>query len=172
MLCEVALFGELRLPDVAVETFLSSPVRSLALPGWPDTETAERSAEVVLEDLRGQALAPPEWLDITLEGCVLKVRAVLSKDTFLSIAPELNGLAGTAATFGSGGTLLTVGLGALTFGYSLRCAWGHATLRPLSTNAVRELVRSPAVTSMLDCARGPLEALLGEGAGAPFLAAP
>jgi hypothetical protein len=170
MLCEVALFGELRLPESNLEAFLSSAIRAVPLPGWPEEQSAERSAEVVLEDLRGLPLAPPEWLDVSLDGAVLKVRALLSKDTFLAIAPELNGLAGVAAGHGGGGTLHTVGLDALTFGYSLRCAFGHATLRPLSAKTVRELKRSATVLAMLDQAKSPLEALLGDGAGAPFLA--
>jgi hypothetical protein len=171
MLCEVALFGELRLPQSNVEAFLSSAVRAVPLPGWPDdVSTAERPAEVVLEDLRGLPLTSPEWLDLTLEGSVLKVRALLSKDSFLAAAAELNGLCGAAAGVGGGGTLLTVGLDALNFGYSLRCAFGHATLRALSTSAIDELRRSPAVNAMLDQARSPLEALLGDGAGTPFVA--
>jgi hypothetical protein len=170
MLCEVALFGDLRLPYDNVEAFLSSLVRPMSLPGWPDEPAVERSAEVVVEELHCLPLPPPEWLDIALDGAVLKVRALLSKDSYLSIAPALHGLCGATAGFGGGGRLFTVGLGALNFGHTLRCAFGHATLRALSDAAVGELRASHEVTSMLDQARSPLEALLGDGAGEPFVA--
>ncbi len=170
MLCDVALFGELKLPDPCIDAFLCAQAREAVLPGFPlgALDPLPRSAEAVLEELRSWPLLPPEYLRLDFESGRLEVRGLVSRDTFLSVAPGLVSLYRTAAPHGAGGTLLMVGLSALVFGYSTRCAYGRSAVRTLSAEAVRSLRDSPAVGTLKEQARSPLEAMLGEGAGAPF----
>ncbi|MBL8956466.1 MAG: hypothetical protein JNK82_37170 [Myxococcaceae bacterium] len=170
MLCDVAIFGELKLPDLYLDSYLCAEAREAVLPGFPRDHVTvlPRSAEAVLEELKGWPLMPPEWLRLDFEAGRLDVRGLVSRDTFLSIGSSLASLYRTAAPHGGGGTLLMVGLSELVFGYSARCAWGRSVVRTLSAEAVKALRESPAVSTLKEQARSPLEALLGEGAGAPF----
>jgi len=175
MLCDVALFGELKVPDLCIDSFLCAEAREAVLPGFPldGYSPLPRSAEAVLEELRSWPLLPPEYLRLDFDACSgrLDVRGLVSRDTFLSVAPGLVSLYRTAAGHGGGGTLLMVGLAALVFGYSTRCAYGQSAVRTLSADAVNALRESPAVAVLKAQARSGLEALLGEGAGAPFTGA-
>lgn len=173
MLCDVALFGDLKLPELCIDDFLCAQTREAVLPGFPldAVTTLPRPVEAALEELQSWPLLPPEYLRLTFEGGKLDVRGLVSRDTFLSVAPALVSLCRTAAPHGGGGTLLMVGLEALTFGYSARCAYGRSSVRTLSTAAVKALRESPAIDGLRAAARSPLEAMLGEGAGAPFTGA-
>ena len=173
MLCDVALFGEVKLPDLCIDEFLCSEAREVLLPGFPlDAVMAPpRSVEATLEELRTWPALAPEYLSVCFEGGKLTVRGLVSRDTFISIAPGLVSLCSTAAPHGGGGTLLMVGLGSLSFGYSARCAFGRSVVRTLDAQTVENLRGSPAVDALRDQARSSLEALLGEGAGAPFTGA-
>lgn len=173
MLCEVALIGEVKLPDLCIDDFLCAQTREAVLPGFPLDAVRElpRSVEAMLEELKSHALLPPEWLSVSFEAGALAVRGLVSRDTFLATAPALVSLCRTAAPHGGGGTVLMVGLGALTFGYSARCAFGRSSVRTLSSDAVHRLRASAAVAGLRDSARASIEAMLGDGAGAPFTGA-
>jgi hypothetical protein len=173
MLCDVALFGEVKLPDLCIDDFLCAQGREAVLPGFPFDAVRElpRSVEATLEELKEHALLPPEWLKLSFECGKLEVRGLVSRDTFLTVAPGLVSLCRTAAPHGGGGTMLMVGLGALTFGYSARCAYGRSSVRTLSSEAVHLLRESVAIASLRASARASLEAMLGDGAGAPFTGA-
>ncbi|MBK7859294.1 MAG: hypothetical protein IPJ65_11870 [Archangiaceae bacterium] len=163
----------MKLPQLNTDDFLCAETRDAILPGFPleAVPTWPRSAEAVLEELRTHALLPPEWLSVTFDEGRLDARGLLSRDTFFTVAPALVSLCRAAAPYGAGGTLLMVGLGALSFGYSVRCAFGRSSVRIMSADAVNLMRESPAVEALRQSARGSLEALLGDGAGAPFTGA-
>jgi hypothetical protein len=173
MLCDVALFGEVKVPDLCIDDFLCAQVPEALLPGLPpDAITAlPRSVEAALEELRAWPTPAPEYLSVAFDGGRLQVRGLVSEGTFLELAPGLAGLCGAAAAHGGGGTVLMVGLGAVSFGYSARCAFGRSSVRNLTVDAVEAVRGSPALERLRDAARSSLEALLGEGAGAPFTGA-
>ncbi len=173
MLCDVALFGEVKVPDLCIDDFLCAQTREAVLPGFPldAVTTLPRSIEAVLEELRTWPTLAPEYLSVSFESGKLDVRGLVSRDTFLAVAPGLTSLCKTAAPHGGGGTVLMVGLGPVVFGYSARCAYGRSSVRTLSAEAVHALRESPAIDALRDSARSSLEALLGEGAGAPFTGA-
>ena len=172
MLCDVALFGEVKLPEARLDDYLCSEAREALLTGFTlaPIELA-RQTEAVLEELKGWSLLPPEWLEVSLEGSSLKVRGLVSRDTFLSIGADLASLWHSAAPFGGGGSLMMVGLDGLAFGFQIRAAFGRGSVRTLNTNAVQEVRASAAVATLRDGARWSFAAMLGEGAGAPFTGA-
>jgi hypothetical protein len=173
MPCDVALFGEVKLPTPCVDDFLCSETREAVLPGFPvdSIPATPRTVEAMLEELRSWPLLPPEYLRVTFENDTLSVKGLISRDTFLSVAPGLTSLCRAAAPHGGEGTMLMVGIGALTFGYSARAASGRSSVRTLTGSAVKKLGASPAVSGLRDDARAGIEVLLGEGAGAPFTGA-
>ena len=173
MLCDVALFGEVKLPDLCIDDFLCAETRDAVLPGFPLDAVAvlPRSVEAMLEELKTHALLAPEWLSVGFEAGKLDVRGLVSRETFLQVAPALVSLTRTAAPHGGGGTVLMIGLDALTFGYSARCANGRSSVRTLSAEAVIALRRSRAIGGLKRGARASLEAMLGDGAGMPFTGA-
>src|SRR4051794_4103445 len=105
MLCDVALFGELKLPDLCIDDFLCAQTREAVLPGFPldAVPVPPRSVEAMLEELSTYALLPPEWLSVSFESGRLEVRGLVSRDTFLQVAPSLASLCRSAAPHGGGG---------------------------------------------------------------------
>ncbi len=170
MLCDVAFFGEVKLPQLCVDDFLTSETREALLPGFrlDAIPSTPRTVEAMLEELRGQLLPSPEHLRVTFEGETLSVKGLVSRETFLSVAPALVSLCCASAPHGGEGTLLMIGLGAATFGYSARAASGRSSVRTLTAAAVKKLRASLAVAGLRDEAPSGFEVLLGEGAGSPF----
>jgi hypothetical protein len=173
MLCDVALFGELKLPDLCIDDYLCADARDAVLPGFPlnALPAMPRTVEAVLEELRSWSSLPPEHLRVTFDAGQLDARGLVGRDTFLSTAPALVSLCRSAAMHGGSGTVLIVGLGELSFGYSARCALGRSSVRTLTGEAVKKLRASKAIEGLKRDARASLEALLGEGAGVPFTGA-
>lgn len=173
MLCDVAMSGEWGVEDRSVEDFLSAEVRRTLPPGFPSESLDQpaRAVEAVLEELTRWQVMAPEYLSIHFEQCRFTIRALVSKETFLELAPELVSLCRTAAQFGATGETSIVGLEELRFGYALRCAKSRFSIRALRSEQIDEMRTSRLVTQLREDSQASMRHVLEVDGTSSFLAA-
>lgn len=132
---DAVVFGEVRVPDHALEAWLTTAVSPSAWGDWPEglqASLAPRSAEVLMEELSGLSLLPHEFLDVSREGARVSLRGMLGQEAFLEGRVQLATLVRSAENFGGAGSLTFLGHRTVAFGYRLVVGWGGSRIRALA----------------------------------------
>ena len=173
MLCDVAIYGEWAVEERSVEDFLSAEVRRTLPPGFPaeSLDQPARTVEAALEELTSWQVMAPEYLSIHFEQNRFAIRALVSKETFLVLAPEIVSLCRTAAAFGGSGEMSILGIEQLRFGYAMRGSKSRFAIRTLRNEQIDEMRASDFVTQLREDSQGSMRHLLNSAATSSFLLA-
>jgi hypothetical protein len=146
MAYDAVVFGELAVPEQNVDAWLSGEVSAAEFTGWPDDffdwSYGGRTPDAMLEELRALTLPAHEFVDLELNGGVLRVRGLVSRDTLTEIADPLACLFRSGALHQGLGQLTLSGHRTTAFGYRVFAAYGGSRVQVLSTDEVGAIERS------------------------------
>lgn len=140
---DAIVFGEVRVPERALEAWLTSPCTPQAWGDWPaglEGALAPSSPEALVEELANTPLLPHEFLDVSREGAKVTLRGMLGQDAFLESRVQLATLVRSAEAFGGAGTLTFLGHRTVAFGYRLVVGWGGSRVRALSPAEIPQVL--------------------------------
>lgn len=167
---DAIVFGEVRVPEQALEAWLTTAVAPSDWGDWPaglEGSFAPRPAEVLMEGLALANLQPHEFLDVSREGARLTVRGMLGQEAFLDARVQLATLVRSAERFGGAGTLTFVGHRTVAFGYRLVVGWGGSRVRTLAPVEIPRVLWFLHRAGLDTRAEGAIGRLLGVEGGSP-----
>ncbi len=165
---DVAVLGNLSLPERNLEEWLTAPVvaRAFAFLGELGGEDARLTTpEALLAMLAEVVVAPHEFLNLERLDGQVSVRGFVTDDTWGQVAQSLALLFASAAAFGGQGALEFSGYQGLRFGARVTSGAGAAHFFPLAAGELAALERSPAWRELDDLIHARFDALVGRIAG-------
>lgn len=165
---DAIVFGEVRVPEQALEAWLTTPCGPSQWGDWPsglEGALPPRTPEVLLEELSALALQPHELLDVARDGARVSLRGMLGQDAFLESRLQLMSLVRSAERFGGAGTLTFVGHRTVAFGYRLVVGWGGSRVRALAPRQIPTVLWHLHRAGLDVRAEGTIARLLGTAPG-------
>lgn len=165
---DVAVLGNLSLPERNLEEWLASPVAAetfafLSELGGEDARL--ETPEALLAMLGEVVVAPHEFLTLERVDGQVAVRGFLTDDTWGQVAQSLALLFASAAAFGGQGELAFSGYQGLRFGAKVSAGAGAVRLTRLAEAEQAALERSPAFRELDELIHARFDALVGRVPG-------
>lgn len=160
MVFDIVLFGELVMPNDAVEPWLAEP-SSVRLP-WPESVVgAPKAPEAVLAQLEGLTCAPHEIVDVRLERHVVTVACFVGNENFIEVRDALGRLFVSAAPHQATGSLSLIGFRGLLLGERLELGFGRTRLRPLRLSERLQATQDPTFVALEAAIHERFDSLVG-----------